>query len=285
MRYAQRAPILAYDLRNEPRFKDLVIARYPLEISITLQTASLLAVYGEQISPAEVEARRSDPFWLPTWLSAEKAYWCANALVLYDQLMAQASLWLTNSPRATILDYLSSPEPAERWAPLLQATDQALGAWLSVLTQSLRKADATTPMTVGYNDYLLATLPANKMLDFISWHSYIPAEDWAPSHAAQMLAALATRLGEPAMLGEFGWPTSEHSAERVAKLEVQTLHQLRSRGFAGALKWMLNDVKGAEHTPEGSFGLFNSDTSPKASAYAFSHFTRTQAGNSPADVG
>ena len=143
-----------------------------------------------------------------------------------------------------------------------------MGQWLAALIEPIRRADLTRPLTVGYDDLLLASLPANAALDFISFHHYPPADDAAPAFAAELLTRLAARLGKPAILGEFGWSTGEHAPGRVAALEAATFQELRQRGLAGGLKWVLNDIADAGDAHEGGFGIFAADGSPKASAEA-----------------
>jgi len=176
--------------------------------------------------------------------------------------------WQRTVPGGTILDYLGQPEPAARWSTLLSVANEALVRWLGALAEPIRRSDAARPLTVGYNDLLLASLPANQALDFISWHQYPPADDSAPIQMATLLMAVGARLSRPVVLGEFGWATSEQPAARAADLETATLRELRRSGLAGGLKWMLNDVAGAESTREGSYGLFAADGSPKPSAEA-----------------
>ncbi len=271
---AGRAAVLGYDLRNEPQFADVLVARYPPDVSVALQGRTLLDTYGQRMSPAEVAERRGDPLWLPAQLSAEVAYWYANSLALYEELWTEAGGWIASSPGWTILDYLAQPEPGERWAPLLRLTDEALRTWLTALASPIRRVDPARPLTVGYNDLLLASLPANAALDFISLHHYPPADDAAPTHSARVLSQLADRLGQPAMLGEFGWTTGEHPPDRVAALEVATLRELRRRGLGGGLKWMLNDAIRYPDAGEDTFGLFRVDGTPKPSANALLQFVQ-----------
>lgn len=271
-RYAGHPAILAYDVRNEPQLKDLLIARYPGYPNVPplpLQGSVLLEMYGEHVTREEVAARRAaDPFWLPTRLTSDEAYWYANSLAVYTRLHAEAAEWLRDRPGHTILDYLAEPEPAERWAALLALINQALETWLAALIEPIRRADPACLLTLGHNDLLLASLPANAMLDFVSFHHYPSPEDTAPELSARTLGLLARRQGKPGLLSEFGWPTHETPPERVGQLEAATLRALREHGLAGGLKWMLNDVAGAEDTREGSFGLFTADGTPKASAVA-----------------
>ena len=93
--FAGHPTIFGYDLRNEPKFRDLLIARYPgwpLAPPLALQDASLLAAYGEGFTVEAVAQRRQvDPNWLPTRLTDEQAYWYANSLAIYDSVHAQAS--------------------------------------------------------------------------------------------------------------------------------------------------------------------------------------------------
>jgi hypothetical protein len=269
--YAGHPTVLGYDLRNEPKFRDLLIARYPGWPSappLPLQEASLLIAYGEGFTAeAVVQRRRVDPNWLPTRLTDEQAYWYANSLAIYDSLHAQASDWTAARPGTTFLDYLALSD-SERWGPLLRLTNDALAQWLAALIEPIRQADPTRALTVGYDDLLLASRPANAGLDFVSFHHYLPADDSAPVYAAEVLATLGARLGKPALLGEFGWSTGEHSPERVAELEAATFRELQRRGLAGGLKWVLNDIADTENAHERGFGIFTADGSPKPSAEA-----------------
>jgi hypothetical protein len=268
------AQILAYDLRNEPQFRDLLFAQYPGypdPTSPALQGPTLIENYGEQVSAQAVaETRRTHSRWLPSRLTDQQAYWFANSMLIYGTFQSEATSWQAVTTGQTILQYLEQPAAKERWLPLIRLTNDALARWLAALASPVRAADPSRPLTVGYNDLFLASLPANETLDFVSFHHYQPADDSAPASSARLLEMLSIRLGLPAVLGEFGWPTSEVDDVRAAELEVATLQELRGQGLPGGLKWVLNDVAGGEHTREGSFGLFRVDGTPKSSAQRMS---------------
>jgi hypothetical protein len=229
----------------------------------------LVETYGERIPRATVEAaRREDPRWLPARLTPEEAYWYANNLSIYDEFRPDILGWLRTSPGNSIRDLPTRPGPESVWATLLQAADECLSRWLTVLSEPIRQASPSSRLTVGHNDLLLASLPANAALDLISFHAYLPGDDSAPATSADLVASLAGRHGLPGMLEEFGWPTSEHSPDRVASLEGATFRELRRRGLLGGFQWMLTDIVGAEATREGSFGLFTATGEAKPAAAA-----------------
>lgn len=256
-RYARNPSILAYDLKNEPTFRDLLLTRYPGDQPL-IQTSALIDTYGEQVSSDDVAARRrAEPHWLPADLPPDRAYIYANALAIADSMKYDSWWWFSLNPQQTALDFLDQPDRIDRWSTLLDLTNEALRLWISTLIDPIRKADPQRPVTLDHNDLILASLPANAALDYISIHQYPPPEAWAPTWVADLVQAYGERHGKPAMLGEFGWATGEVDDYTVGQLEGETIRELKSRGLAGALKWMLNDVEGSEEGKEGSFGLFN----------------------------
>ena len=69
---------------------------------------------------------------------------------------------------------------------------------------------------------------------------------------------------KPVVLGEFGYRATELGDEARPLRSPPTWLQLLADGFAGGLKWMLNDTRDGTDT----MGLFRIDGSPRPIAIA-----------------
>jgi endo-1,4-beta-mannosidase len=167
-----------------------------------------------------------------------------------------------------VLDYLDQPDHLERWGPLVELLDSALGYWIDAQAAPLWLEDPTKPVTVGYNDLVLASRPANRSLDAVTFHQYQAPLDEAPAYSASLSSQIAQHTGRPAVLGEFGWSTHEVEPPRAAELEAATFAAAVSVGLVGGYKWMLNDATNQPNPREAAFGLFRADGSAKPSAMA-----------------
>jgi hypothetical protein len=287
-RYGNRPGVFGYDLKNEPQIGDLITALYPRTDALdpdgwrrpgnsppprsfkpALQTDAIIQYYGEIIPRENAMAWRTmRPDWLPARLTDDETYWTINALLAVDIFWGEYRAWTAASPGVTVMDYLDQPEHVERWGPLVDLLDSALGYWIDAQAAPLWLEDPSAPITVGYNDLVLASRPANAVLDAVSFHQYHAPDDEAPDYSAQVAAQIARRTGRPSVLGEFGWSTHEVDPMRAAELELATFASARSAGLAGALKWMLNDASNQPNPREAAFGLFHADGAAKPSAMA-----------------
>jgi hypothetical protein len=290
-RYTGRTVVAGYDLKNEPQIGDLITVLFPRTDLLnpdgwrrldangdkhpppafkpTLQTDAVIRDYGELIPRENAIAWRAmRPDWLPTRLNDDEAYWAINALLAVDVFQKEYRAWTAASPGTTVLDYLDQPDHLERWGPLVELLDSALGFWIDAHAAPLWLEDPTKPVTVGYNDLVLASRPANRALDAVTFHQYQAALDEAPAYSASVSSQIAQHTGRPAVLGEFGWSTHEVEPPRAAELEAATFAAAESAGLVGGYKWMLNDATNQPNPREAAFGLFRADGSAKPSAMA-----------------
>lgn len=271
-RYRDHPAILAYDLKNEPRYGDLAAAQYPPGVVPPLRTDALIKAYGEKLKRSDVPAyRQSDAgAAVPERLSDDEAYYYINGLKHYQDFLAEAGAWVAaNGYLPSTADYWGQPEAA-KWGALRQALDGTLAAWLKPLVEAVRSADPIHPITVGYSDQVLARLPANRLLDYHTVHRY-------PNASAQAFAALGNLLrglkaafpGRPVMLGEYGFANDQNAPARTAVWETAALLQAHELRLAGALKWMLNDFPLGFNARQNSFGMYRGDGSAKPIVAAF----------------
>ncbi|HZO28713.1 MAG TPA: hypothetical protein VFH48_22290 [Chloroflexota bacterium] len=268
-RYAGRRTILAYDLRNEPTFWMLQSAAYPSDQRPPLLSRSLLERYGEQAANHYIEAFRASeegkrgPLAIPERFSEEDAYVYHNNWLLSYKLSVEANDWAKRTGRSG-LEYFGSPDAA-RWRPFLDALDATYRAWLEPRISAIREADPAATITIGHHDPLIAALPANRQLDVISFHHYVPTGPAGLADQRQQLLALRGLYPDkPVMLGEFGHRATEIGDEAAAIEEAATWLQLLADGFAGGLKWQLNDTRDGTDT----MGLFRMDGWPRPIARA-----------------
>lgn len=266
-RYRGHPTLLGYDLRNEPRLYDLAVLNYGQPNP--LLSPDLAAVYPPQQSPAEALAWARGAGKMPGSLSDADAINYANVYQLFTSLHKAATDWAgKQNLLRTFADYMRSPD-ARAWQPLLEALDATLTAWLAPQIAAIRAADPGRLLTVGWTDPVLAALPANGRLDFMSLHRYpINASRWL-TYSVRTAAALRTAFGgKPALLTEFGYPSHELSAEQAAVCESAGWLQAFDLGLAGAGKWMLWDLPPGPNPKERSYGLFTAAGEPKPSAWA-----------------
>ena len=263
-RYANRKTILAYDLRNEPTFWVIQSAMYPNDQKPPLQSRKLLERYGEQAANHFIVAfRASDegqrgPLAIPERYSEDEAYVYHNNWIMSYKLSLAATEWSKKTGKSD-LEFFSSPEAA-RWRPFLEALDTTYKAWIEPRTAAIRKANPNAVITIGHHDPLIAALPSNKLLDVISVHRYVPpGPDGLADQRRQLTTLRAMYSDKPVLLGEFGHRATEIGEEIAAVEETATWMQLLTDGFAGGLKWQLNDTRDGTDT----MGMFRMDGSPR----------------------
>ena len=276
---AEEPSILAYDVKNEPQWTDVVGAIYPPGVVVPLQTPDLIAQYGERVSRADLESYRRGEGRnvIPARMSDDQAYVIANYYRLLREFLDAGSDWVSTHPGTTTLDYIDSPDSAS-WSPYLAALDATLLAWVNTQMDGVRQTDAGRPITVGYSNIVLAKLPANRALDFQSVHRFTAHGAAGLNVTFRVLDNLQrTFAGEPVLLEEFGYPGQIHGSgggtqgfdpRTTANLETAVWTYLYSRGFAGGAKWMLNNFTEGFNPAENTYGLFDDSNRPKVTAHA-----------------
>ena len=262
-RYRGRSGILAFDLKNEPRFGDLSLARYAQ--SVPLQQHGLIDAFGERLPRDQLgEYRASDEGskTIPSYLNDDQAWIYINNLRLYREMLAEATAWVKGHG-GTTLDYLDDAE-GKKWAPLTDALNATLQAWVDPQVRAIRQADPTRSITLDHVDAVLARLAANDALDFQSFHRY-PGANGASIHANLNVLKLIehSHAGSPFVLSEFGYATDTVDPERAALDETAIMLGLLSEHAAGGSKWMLNDMPEGFNMRERTLGAFRLDGSPK----------------------
>jgi hypothetical protein len=268
-RYAGRQTILAYDLRNEPTFWMLQSASYPSGQKPPLFSRKLMDKYGEQAANHYVVTfRASDegqhgPLAIPERFSEEEAYVYHNNWLLSYKLSLEATEWAKKTGRSD-LEFFGSPDAA-RWRVFLDALNATYQAWLEPRISAIRSADPAAIITVGQHDPLIAALPANQQLDVITLHRYVSTgPDGLADQHRQLQALRGLYPDKPVVLGEFGHRATEIGDEAAAIEESATWLQLLADGFAGGLKWQLNDTRDGTDT----MGLFRTDGTARPIAQA-----------------
>ncbi len=264
-RYRGRPGILAYDLKNEPRFGDLAFTRYAAPVP--LQQPGLVQTYGERLPRAEVPAFRASEEGartVPAWMSDDEAWVYINNLRLYREFLDEAAAWVREKGAgATSLDYMDDPAGA-KWGALFAALDETLRAWIQPQLEAVRRGDPAKPVTVGHADPILAKLPANHALDYQTLHRYPTAAAAGLRSALVLLAALQrAHPDKPYVLGEFGYATEKLDPAKAALYETAALLGLLSQRAAGGAKWVLNDMPEGYNMRERTLGAFALDGSPK----------------------
>jgi hypothetical protein len=286
-RYRARPGILAFDLKNEPRFGDLSLAKYAAPVA--LQQRSLIDAFGERLARAELADYRSSDDGkktIPSYLSDDEAWIYVNNLRLYREMLAEAAAWVKDHNfLTTTLDFLDDAA-GQKWAPLTKALNGTLQAWITPQIDAIRQADPTRAITVDHVDAVLAKLAANDALDFESLHRYPGASAASIRASLNLLKSLEqAHPGKPYLLSEFGYATDSLDAERASLFETAITLGLLAQHAAGAAKWMLNDMPQGFNMRERTLGAFRLDGSPKPVVGALSalHAYLTTSGSPPGD--
>jgi hypothetical protein len=264
-RYRGRAGILAYDLKNEPRFNDLGLSRY--SAPPPLQQRGLIDRFGERLARdqlAEYRASDEGSKTVPASLPENEAWLYVNYLRLYREMLADAATWVRERGfKVTTLDYLDDPV-AQKWAPLVAGFDATLQAWLTPQLDAIRRADPTKPISVAHVDAVMAKLPANNRLDYQTFHRYpTPGGASVRANLALVRTLQTAHPGQPFVLGEFGHATDTVDPERAALHETAILVGLLAQHAGGGAKWMLNDMPDGFNMRERTLGAFRLDGSAK----------------------
>ena len=281
-RYKDDPAILAWDLENEPVFYNFAAAVYPREHPAPLQTSALVDHYGAIVSQSEaIELQRRRR--IPAHLSPALAFYYINALRLFIRFNNDALTWARQQGK-TLVDYIYSSDAAP-WHKLIETLNGAVSAWLRARHTPVRNADPNHLITVGYNWLHFAGLPANRRLDFQEFHKYGAA---SLTKFRQLTAALdglqRAFPNHPVMMGEFGYSNQSGSnpalsrpvsAKKTALFESALLAYLRANGFAGGMKWMLNDVDAPSNPYEASFGVYRLGDRAKPIKSLLAHFGRS----------
>ena len=232
-RYAGHTTLLAYDLHNEPHLSDLTAAVYP----------------GGKKAPVQ-----NNP---------------DQTLKDYQQLVAKSGSWVAERDYVlSTLDYLDSPE-GRQWDGLLGSVNSSLAMWLQPQLDAIRQVDKQHPITTSYSDLIMAKLPANNALDYITVHRYPNASAKGLAGTIRVLNNLRSTFGgKPVMLGEFGFSTASMSPEESANYETAVYLDLLSEGLAGGAKWMLNDYPDGFNPQQNAFGVYQADGSGKPAVAA-----------------
>ncbi len=264
-RYRGRKGVLALDLKNEPRFGDLSLAKYASPPP--LQQRGLRDALGERLKRDELAGYRASEDGaetIPAYLSDDEAWIYVNNLRLYREMLAEATSWVKDRGyQGTTLDYLDDAA-GKKWAPLVSALNATLQAWIAPQLQAVRKADPTRPVTLDHVDAVLARLPANDSLEFLSLHRY-PGTGGASVRAnLNLLKSIeSAHPGKPYVLSEFGYATQSLDPDRTALHETAIVLGLLAQHAAGGYRWMLNDMPPGFNQRERTLGAFKLDGAAK----------------------
>jgi hypothetical protein len=277
VRYAGK--ITGYDLKNEPQLANLILDEY--SNAVPLQELELLSYYGERVSLNQALSEQAAGKF-PGWANQTQVYRLANYTTLYHEMLKEARGWSEQMkatpasweirPTLTYLDYFQTKEAA-KWMLFYEATNQSLSRWLKTRLEPLKGIDSQARYTVGYNDHFLAALPANRLLDFVSIHTY---GDAYPIQTTISLLEFFKRTGQKIGLEEFGYSNYEWMPDKPgpvgegvsALFETALWLYLYQEGFTGGYKWMLYDAPPQPNRIEASYGLLRGDYSPKPAYYA-----------------
>jgi len=266
-------PIIhSWDLENEPRLYNLLVAVYPND-ACPLLTSALVDHYGQFVVRSQINMSR-----IPGALRGDRtrAFYYANAVEAYVRFSRDARA----SGLPTLVDYMRSAQ-SEYWKPFLRLLNDTLTAWLKPQIEPLRAADPDRLISIGWNWESLAALPANRTLDFHMIHKYGNVGYKPLNNIFSILKALQrTFPDQPVLMGEFGYSTDasrDPASPRPVDPRLVALHEaallcfLRAEGFAGGLKWMLNDVRNAPNPFEAGLGVYADGDREKPSRRIYSH--------------
>ena len=122
-----------------------------------------------------------------------------------------------------------SDRRSARWDDFEGALNDTLATWMKLRLDAIRAADPEATVTVGHTDTILASLPANNLLDYRTLHRY-PAASSAGVEAAIHLFRDVRRAvpGKALVLGEFGFSNADAPEDRSADLEAELVRGVRT---------------------------------------------------------
>ncbi len=276
-RYKNMPTLLGYDLENEPTFYNLAAANYPARFQPAIQTSQLVDHYGIRVERNEIaELKRRQH--IPNNLDDETAFHYINALHLFREYDA-ATKAFEQEGRGTLFDYMISNEATD-WHTLIGVLDSTIENWLQAHLDPIRATDSKHLLTVGWNWLHFALLPANRALDFQSYHNFTPLSLTGFNTNISHLQSLRRSFPDhPILLTEFGWSNSSAAhqpidAELTALYEGAMMSFLRANSFGGGCKWMLNDAQDGTNSEESNFGIFKVGDEIKAIGELMGHFAQ-----------
>ena len=250
--------VFGYDLQNEPAYQDFVATQYPAGTGIPLQSAALVRQYGEYVSLKRIRADRAAGKWLDapfTQMSADQVWVYLNVANIVDEFFNAAP------------NYPDTPAPAH-WLPLVAAINSSVATYINVLRGAIRSVDPTHLITMGYNKYFWASLPANSVLDFRSMHLYPTNQSFSSIHGElQLFESLKAMASSPLVLGEYGFSTAYQAGDLASVQESAMSLYPRVLGGDGDIKWVLNDDTVGYNPYENGLGLLAAHGVPKAAYY------------------
>jgi Cellulase (glycosyl hydrolase family 5) len=262
-RYRDRAGVLAFDLKNEPRFGDLALMKYPSPVP--LEQRGLIDTYGERLPRDQLATYRASDEGsktIPSYLSDDEAWVYVNNLMLYRELLAEAAAWVKDHG-GTTLDFLDDAA-GQKWAPFTDALNRTLQAWIKPQLDAIKSADPARSVTIDQVDVVLAHLAANDALDFESLHRYPAASGSSVRANLNLLTAVErTHPGKPVVWSEFGYATDTLDPTKAALDETAIWLGLLAQHASGGVKWMLNDMPPGYNQRERTLGAFKLDGGPK----------------------
>ncbi|MBN1221201.1 MAG: LysM peptidoglycan-binding domain-containing protein [Anaerolineae bacterium] len=287
--YRGHPAVLGFDLENEPKLYHLLVAQYAAEHPAPLQSTVLIDHYGERVDRAGVEQMRQERR-IPSALDDQMAYYYANGLQFFLDFNDAYNEWYRQTGQM-VTDYISSPD-ATHWQTYIEVMNETVAAWIAPQLAPLRAADPAALVTVGWDWLLFAALAANQTLDFHQFHLYGTRSLGGLRALLTIMDSLQRRFPHiPLVVGEFGYSNATSSNPSRSQLVSQTatalyegamLAYLRANGFAGGMKWMLNDATGIDNPFEANLGVYAPGDQPKVVAqviqnYAnlWSHITET----------
>ena len=220
-RYYNETIIFAYDLKNEPS----------LELIVDKER------WHEWLKSRYGSVKELDN----AWRNVNPEYALKNYETDFSKIEIPREVW--NSPR---------------WADFMRYLNEALEEWLKVQIQAIRRYDRNHLITVGYNDFRLALLPANNLLDFISIHTYFNELDEVKQRPSLLCLDILKAYfpDKPILYEEFGLSNAVADYQVSCAKEMTIYAYLFFKGFAGGLKWMLNDHILNPNKYERLFGIF-----------------------------
>ena len=265
--------IHSWDIENEPRLYNLLVAVYPGG-QCPLLTSALVDHYGEFVPRSQTNERRvpGNP-----WNDKNKTFYYYNAVEAYTRFAADAAY----SGLPSIVDYINSPQSA-KWRPFLRLLDRTIAAWIAPQLEPMKLADPKRLFSIGWNWEALAAMPANSALDFHQIHKYGSVGYKTLNKTFSILKALQrTFPNQPVMMGEFGYSSDESrkadETPRPVDPRIAALHEaalmcfIRAEGLAGGIKWMLNDVRHAPNPFEAGLGVYADGEQEKPSRRIYAH--------------
>ncbi|HLI08774.1 MAG TPA: cellulase family glycosylhydrolase [Ktedonobacteraceae bacterium] len=224
------------------------------------------------------------------WMLAQQAFFIRELVSRFKDHPAVAGWLLSNE--VPIYGGQTTPEMGRSWAQLLTQAVRAAGA-----TQPVSTGDGAWGIEVTGRDNGFRLREIARTVDFLGPHVYPLSNDLTRQHLTAAFNCELCHVGKPVVLEEFGVTTDFTSEKHAGDYYRQVLHTSLLAGSVGWIAWNNTDFDLTHQDPyrhhpfELHFGITTTNGTPKAPLLELQQFRQvldeidiTHCHRSPTDI-